>query len=306
MRGFVPNLRTARWLSQELRSPSTRRKFLSSKSRIPGATAGQAIPLGPYYEAILKTPPPYHDKKPEEPPTSSNPKLDEPAKPAAEKPKSRGRKPKEEKSLAPSNSDRRSNATESAFAAPRPSIETSPPTPTPPPSSAQAQARVIFGSRLLGPAERAERWAEMQSRSTLVAGVRVPPRPDEPDNCCMSGCVNCVWDRYRDEIEDWASAHAEAEQRLRAQEAGATGTATAPPPVGTGRSRPSDLSSVTSMDAHGGGSETNWGFQARESKSTKDFWDEELSKDVPVGIREFMKHEKKLKLKHEREGTVGG
>lgn len=29
-------------------------------------------------------------------------------------------------------------------------------------------------------------------------------RPKEPDNCCMSGCVNCVWDAYREEVEEWA------------------------------------------------------------------------------------------------------
>lgn len=38
----------------------------------------------------------------------------------------------------------------------------------------------------------------------------------------------------------------------------------------------------------------------------KDFWDDELYKNVPVGIREFMKQEKKLKEKHLREGTSSG
>jgi hypothetical protein len=43
-----------------------------------------------------------------------------------------------------------------------------------------------------------------------------------------------------------------------------------------------------------------------EGRIAKDFWDEELYKNVPVGIREFMKQEKRLKEKHLREGTVGG
>lgn len=30
-------------------------------------------------------------------------------------------------------------------------------------------------------------------KGTIVAGVRIPPKPLEPDNCCMSGCVNCTW-----------------------------------------------------------------------------------------------------------------
>lgn len=29
-------------------------------------------------------------------------------------------------------------------------------------------------------------------------------RPREPDNCCMSGCVHCVWDVWRVEVEAWA------------------------------------------------------------------------------------------------------
>ena len=148
----------------------------------------------------------------------------------------------------------------------------------------------------------------MRDRSTLVAGVLVPPRPDEPDNCCMSGCVNCVWDRYRDEVEHWASAHNEAERRLRAQEAGAAGAASAPPPVGRGRAQAvaSDRPAA-SMDDDGGGSETNWDAAIlQNAKVAKDLWDDELYKNIPVGIREFMKQEKRLKLKHEREGTVGG
>ncbi len=30
-------------------------------------------------------------------------------------------------------------------------------------------------------------------------------RPKEPDNCCMSGCVHCVWDTYREEVEVWVA-----------------------------------------------------------------------------------------------------
>ena len=62
-----------------------------------------------------------------------------------------------------------------------------------------------------------------------------------------------------------------------------------------------------SMDDDGGGSDGLWGnadfsILGRDEKAVN----EELFKDIPVGIREFMKQEKRLKEKHAREGTSGG
>jgi len=42
---------------------------------------------------------------------------------------------------------------------------------------------IIFGSRLAGPAARPPPAPET---IRIVEGIKVPPRPDEPDNCCMS------------------------------------------------------------------------------------------------------------------------
>ena len=42
---------------------------------------------------------------------------------------------------------------------------------------------IIFGSRLAGPAARP---APAPETIRIVEGIKVPPRPDEPDNCCMS------------------------------------------------------------------------------------------------------------------------
>jgi hypothetical protein len=42
---------------------------------------------------------------------------------------------------------------------------------------------IIFGSRLAGPASRP---APPPEKVRIVEGIKVPPRPDEPDNCCMS------------------------------------------------------------------------------------------------------------------------
>lgn len=146
------------------------------------------------------------------------------------------------------------------------------------------RARTVFGSRLSGPAERAD---ELRKASINVAGILVPPKPEEPDNCCMSGCVNCVWDLYRDELEEWASKSAEARERVLAQRRQAT-------PAGSAISPPGMPHHVaTSMDDDGGGSETNWESGLEMSGSPGD-----LFQNIPVGIREFMKTEKLLRKKH--------
>ena len=64
-----------------------------------------------------------------------------------------------------------------------------------------AKFRTVFGTR---GANAAERQKQIEAASQMIAGIIVPPRPEEPENCCMSGCVNCVWDQYRDEMEEWA------------------------------------------------------------------------------------------------------
>lgn len=158
-----------------------------------------------------------------------------------------------------------------------------------------ARARVVFGSRLAGPAERK---SEIEKRSTLVAGVWVPPRPEEPDNCCMSGCVNCVWDRYGDEIEDWAKARKAADVNLlkeKGLEKGRSRRKKAGTGLMIGEAEKGAEHTMTSMDDDGGGSETNWGTGL----------DTDLLSGIPVGILEFMKQERRLKEKHAREGTVG-
>jgi len=123
----------------------------------------------------------------------------------------------------------------------------------------------------------------------------------------MSGCVNCVWDRYRDELEEWAAARKEADIALRKENGlvkgrkrrrsgeGLTGTG-----LMLGEGEKGAQHTMLSMDDDGGGSEANWG-----TGLDTDFTSEELFKGVPVGIREFMKQEKRLKEKHAREGTHG-
>ncbi|KAL1867889.1 hypothetical protein Daus18300_006164 [Diaporthe australafricana] len=286
----------------------------------------QAMPIGRFYEAILNTPQPIPDVKPEEPASSVKAAQEEEA---VKEPAKRGRKPKAKAEPAATATagttpqaspaaDLKETAKQVAAktSSPPPSIGTSPPVPTPPPTQASTEdkAKLIFGSRLAGPAERAEQLAQLRAKSKVVAGVLVPPKPEEPDNCCMSGCVNCVWDRFRDEMEDWALADAEAARALAAERAPEAET-----DAGVGASFGADATTrppatsvadhaAVSMDDDGGGSDTNWDVRPAPAspKIAKDFWDDDLYKNVPVGIREFMKQEKRLKEKHAREGTSGG
>ncbi|KAJ5617617.1 hypothetical protein N7537_002731 [Penicillium hordei] len=157
------------------------------------------------------------------------------------------------------------------------------------PQSPQEKMAIVFGTRLAGPG-RSSRYnpgeAPPKSMWRTINGVPIPPQPEEPDNCCMSGCVHCVWDDFRDEMEDWAS-------RI------ATAKAKGGPEKGTKDMRSAPRAEVRaasgSMDDDGGGSEANW---------TPPSEDNDLFANVPVGIREFMKTEKRLRVKHQKEASV--
>ncbi|KAA8576857.1 hypothetical protein EYC84_006902 [Monilinia fructicola] len=178
-----------------------------------------------------------------------------------------------------------SSSPETSSAPPTTASPSNPPTnPSPSPeTSSDPEASILFSSRLSSPLERR---SEILRKSQRIAGILVPPRPEEPDNCCMSGCVNCVWDRYRDEIEEWAAAKKEADRALKKER--------------RKESRGDLAQAATSMDDDGGGSEGNWDLGGEGNGEGKD-----LFEGLPVGIRAFMAQEKKLKEKHLREGTVG-
>ncbi|KIH93644.1 hypothetical protein SPBR_04376 [Sporothrix brasiliensis 5110] len=282
-------LRATTTTSAALSTADVPTNALSSSSRRhappPPATVAptfdQAQPRGGYYDVLLTSPPPYASARANMPPVTANPTPSQA--PASTAPTS-----------APAGQWKQSEAP--ATVAARKAAEQ---------KAVKERAALVFGSRLAGPMERANRLAEIRKRSTKIAGVLVPPKPTEPDNCCMSGCVNCVWDRFRDEMEEWAAASTEASRRLQAQEGGVAKAAGGPP---TSASPGPGAANYISMDDDGGGSDTNWSLEdaARSaSAANKAGWDEALYKNVPVGIREFMKQEKRLKLKHMNEGTVG-
>lgn len=62
------------------------------------------------------------------------------------------------------------------------------------------------------------------------------------------------------------------------------------------------------MDSEGGGPKSSWAPGAVPgvggAKIAKDLWAKDVFESVPVGIREFMKQEKRIKERHERDGKV--
>jgi len=97
-------------------------------------------------------------------------------------------------------------------------------------------------------------------------------------------------------LEEWAAKSGEARTKLQQQRQGGVATGMMLEP-----GMPSHV--AVSMDDDGGGSEANWtGAGGMESFGQGGV---DLFADIPVGIREFMKTEKRLKEKHRRERTVG-
>ncbi|KAK2798126.1 hypothetical protein FQN50_008937 [Emmonsiellopsis sp. PD_5] len=165
---------------------------------------------------------------------------------------------------------------------------------TPEDQSPASKLSIVFGTRLASPGYNSTRYnpTTMPPQSTwrTINGVPIPPRPAEPDNCCMSGCVHCVWDDWRDDVEAWAERVKEARRKVEVE----VGVG-----VGEGRrekvkrdmrqtARKEVESASGSVDDDGGGVEGSWAGVGAGAG-------EELFGDIPVGIREFMKTEKKLR-----------
>jgi hypothetical protein len=87
---------------------------------------------------------------------------------------------------------------------------------------------------------------------------------------------------YRDEMEEWADKSAQARAAIQAKRQEGVGTGQ----MVAGSDVPGHV--AVSMDDDGGGSESNWSEGGQDSS--------DLFDDIPIGIREFMKTEKKLKM----------
>ena len=140
-------------------------------------------------------------------------------------------------------------------------------------------------ARLFGTIEGSgyEHHTSSVSSWKTINGVAVPPRPAEPDNCCMSGCAHCVWDDYRDDIEQWAGRVKEAQMKGNRKDEQSPKAYL---------SRPEVEHASSSMDDDGGGSEALWDVPSVPGASDAS---EELFQGIPVGIREFMATEKRIR-----------
>ncbi|CEP61989.1 Dpc25p LALA0_S04e05204g [Lachancea lanzarotensis] len=84
--------------------------------------------------------------------------------------------------------------------------------------SEEDRMKNVFGGRIKGdPPRSSSRVVRGQTRK--IAGILVPQKPPEPDNCCMSGCVNCVWEMYNEDLREWKDKRKEASQRLKGTDA---------------------------------------------------------------------------------------
>ncbi|PVH16792.1 uncharacterized protein CXQ87_004347 [Candidozyma duobushaemuli] len=142
--------------------------------------------------------------------------------------------------------------------------------------SAEERIAKVFGGRIKGE-ERQSSSRVNVGEPRIIAGVTVPDKPKEPDNCCMSGCINCVWELYNDDVKDWNDRRALAAGKLKEQ--GGLWPADFYPPVKllNKENIPEEL--------------------AKASDAEKDSAAEEAWGGVPVAIRVFAQTEKRLKAK---------
>lgn len=155
--------------------------------------------------------------------------------------------------------------------------------------SSDEKIALVFGGRLNGE-DRIMRSRITRKEPKRIAGVLVPAKPEEPDNCCMSGCINCVWEIYNQDVQDWNLKRNKAAEML--SKTGGRWPESFAAPVKKLRSENLPLSIANSS--------------AQEAKSTLSEYqitqgvDEEAWSLVPIGIKVFADVDSKIKARHKK------
>ncbi|EEQ40199.1 Oxidoreductase-like protein, N-terminal family protein [Clavispora lusitaniae] len=143
--------------------------------------------------------------------------------------------------------------------------------------TAEEKIARVFGGRIRG--DRRESSSRMNvGKPRVIAGVQVPAKPVEPDNCCMSGCINCVWEMYNDDVKDWNTKRKKAAAEMVKR--GGIWPADFHPPVRYLKKE-------------------NLPQSVRQSAEARKPADEEWG-NVPVSIRVFAEMERKKKLQKQK------
>ncbi|KAK6203475.1 oxidoreductase-like protein [Scheffersomyces amazonensis] len=149
----------------------------------------------------------------------------------------------------------------------------------------QQKIERIFGGRIKGEGPKSSSRL-LRGESKVIAGITVPAKPSEPDNCCMSGCINCVWELFNDDIKDWNSKRKQAATLLISKGGRWPEDFDAPLKYLKKENFPKSLANVSDEDIR----------SHLKGKSSKSDEDENWS-NVPVAIRVFAETEKRLKAK---------
>lgn len=144
----------------------------------------------------------------------------------------------------------------------------------------------VFGGRIKGDSPMSSSRIN-RGESRFIAGVEVPDRPPEPDNCCMSGCINCVWELFNEDVKTWNSRRKEAAQKLAESGGRWPEDFHAPVKYLKAENMPKSMSSEKQVEA------------ATPQNDEDENW-----ANVPVTIRVFAEMERKMKAKRRQQEAV--
>lgn len=138
----------------------------------------------------------------------------------------------------------------------------------------QERMEKVFGGRIRGEDRQSSSRVD-RSEPRVIAGVTVPAKPTEPDNCCMLGCINCVWELFNEDVKEWKEKRLEAAKAIK--KTGGVWPADFDPPLKelAPENRPKGVKDV---EESSGTKDDAWGL-------------------VPVAMRVFAETERKIKAR---------